>query len=154
MLSSGVFAAATLWPLAIINFSSFLDSAWDVACIRAQRAGKLLATMLAGRAHGDRPVVLVGLSVGALLVYYCLLELYTLGARTLHNSVTAFFMEGELKPPCSPLQIHAQLHSSGEVSGYFSDTKLLCMLIQKLSSRFHDYPHVRKLKQAWAVQLW
>ena len=62
-----------------------LDSAWDVACIRAQRAGKLLATMLAGRAHGDRPVTLIGLSVGALVAFHCLLELRYLGAGTLQR---------------------------------------------------------------------
>lgn len=64
----------------MMNLSSMLDSAWDVACIRAQRAGKLLAAMLAGRAHGDRPVTLIGLSVGALVAFHCLLELRTLGA--------------------------------------------------------------------------
>jgi pimeloyl-ACP methyl ester carboxylesterase len=83
-------AAAALWPLAVINLSSFLNSAWDVACIRARRAGKLLATMLVGRVHGDRPVVLVGLSIGALLAFECLLELHRLGARALPSSSVPF----------------------------------------------------------------
>jgi hypothetical protein len=72
-----------MWPVAVINCASFIDSAWDVACLRAQRGGKLLANMLAARLHGDRPATLLGVSVGARLVYYCLLELYKLGARAL-----------------------------------------------------------------------
>ena len=67
--------------MAVLNCATLIDSAWDVACLRAESGGKLLANMLASRLHGDRPVVLLGVSVGARLVYYCLLELYKLGAR-------------------------------------------------------------------------
>ena len=62
-----------------------------MACTRARRAGKLLATMLAGRVQGERPVVLVGASVGALLVFHCLLELASLGARTLPPPVMPYW---------------------------------------------------------------
>ena len=74
-------ATATIWPVAVLNCATLIDSAWDVSCLRAESGGKLLANMLAARLHGDRPVVLLGVSVGARLVYYCLLELYKLGAR-------------------------------------------------------------------------
>ena len=42
---------------------------------RAARAGELLAHVLMSGAHGDRPVNLVAYSMGARLVYHCLLEL-------------------------------------------------------------------------------
>lgn len=82
MLCAGL-ATATIWPVAVLNCATLIDSAWDVACLRAESGGKLLANMLAARLHGDRPVMLLGVSIGARLVYYCLLELYKLGARAL-----------------------------------------------------------------------
>lgn len=80
-------ATATIWPVAVLNCATLIDSAWDVACLRAESGGKLLANMMAARLHGDRPVVLLGVSIGARLVYYCLLELYKLGARTLPSCI-------------------------------------------------------------------
>ena len=52
-----------------------IDHAWAVALNRAQKAGILLAHILMSGAHGDRPVTLVGYSMGARLIFHCLLEL-------------------------------------------------------------------------------
>jgi hypothetical protein len=75
-------ATATILPVAVLNCAHFLDSAFDVACVRAKRGGKLLANILMHRLHGDQPVTLLGVSVGARLVYHCCLELYQHGACT------------------------------------------------------------------------
>jgi pimeloyl-ACP methyl ester carboxylesterase len=48
---------------------------------RAVQAGQLLAHVLASGAHGGRPVALVGYSMGARLVFHCLLELAAMRAR-------------------------------------------------------------------------
>lgn len=39
------------------------------------QAGKLLAQVLMQGGHGDRPVTLAGYSMGARLIFHCLLEL-------------------------------------------------------------------------------
>ena len=82
MAGAGLIAAMA-WPIGVLNAASFIDSAWDVASNRAVLAGQLLAHMLIARVHGDRPVTLFGLSLGARLIFHCCLELYKQGASTM-----------------------------------------------------------------------
>ena len=58
-----------------------IENAWSVAVERSIKAGKLLAAVLMGGGHGDRPVTLVAHSMGARLVFHCLLELCRCGCR-------------------------------------------------------------------------
>ncbi|KAJ2352192.1 hypothetical protein GGF43_003819 [Coemansia sp. RSA 2618] len=74
-LLSGVVGALT-WPLALLKLGQLIDTPWAVGLERAKRAGKLLADVLASRAHGKRPVTLVGYSLGALTIFTCLQELH------------------------------------------------------------------------------
>ncbi|BDA42345.1 probable transmembrane and coiled-coil domain-containing protein 4 at C-terminar half [Coccomyxa sp. Obi] len=67
--------AAFATPLLLVSFSQMIDHAWVVALDRAQKAGVLLAHTLMAGGHGDRPVTLVGYSMGARLIFHCLLEL-------------------------------------------------------------------------------
>ncbi len=59
----------------MLAVAQMIDHAWAVALDRAQKAGILLAHILMSGAHGDRPVTLIGYSMGARLIFHCLLEL-------------------------------------------------------------------------------
>lgn len=77
---SAIMAMAVAWPISIVSAMANLDNAWLVAIERARVAGKCLAHVLADRhSVGQRPVTLVGHSVGARLLFYCLLELHDMG---------------------------------------------------------------------------
>ncbi|KAJ2702076.1 Transmembrane and coiled-coil domain-containing protein 4 [Coemansia sp. IMI 209128] len=67
---------AFAWPLAILKLGQLIDTPWAVGLERARRAGKMLADVLVNRAHGDRPVTLIGHSLGALTIFTCLQELH------------------------------------------------------------------------------
>ena len=56
-------------PAYLIKACDVLDNPWAVAFNRAQKAGRLLATVLLERAHGARPVILVGFGLGARVIY-------------------------------------------------------------------------------------
>jgi hypothetical protein len=73
--SMAAVAAALTWPLYVVKALDALDPTWTMACERADLAGKLLAETLLTRPHGSRPISLVGFSMGARLIFSCLLEL-------------------------------------------------------------------------------
>lgn len=64
-----------LWPLALLKVSRIVDNPFSVALSRSDKAGQVLADALINRAQGERPVSLIGYSLGARVIYSCLLSL-------------------------------------------------------------------------------
>jgi len=67
--------AAIAWPTALISMANIIDNPWDVCVGRSAEAGKHLADVLISRQQGRRPVSLIGFSLGARVIYFCLQEL-------------------------------------------------------------------------------
>ncbi|KAK7367334.1 hypothetical protein VNO80_09343 [Phaseolus coccineus] len=63
---------ALAWPVALLAATEFIDSTWTIAIDRSDKAGKLLAEVLLGGLQGNRPVTLVGYSLGARVIFKCL----------------------------------------------------------------------------------
>ncbi|KAK4688618.1 hypothetical protein P7C73_g1487, partial [Tremellales sp. Uapishka_1] len=77
-LLSAYFAAVSL-PLSVYSIATMsLDNTWMKAQDRAKKAGRILGEVLEKRVQGERPVVLIGSSLGALTVLQALLYLSTL----------------------------------------------------------------------------
>lgn len=66
---------AGLWPLGLVKAASVLDNPFSVAVARADKAGKVMARALMDKVQGERPVTLMGYSIGARVIYSCLVEL-------------------------------------------------------------------------------
>ncbi|KAK2373023.1 hypothetical protein P8452_46198 [Trifolium repens] len=64
--------AALAWPAALLSATDFIDSTWSIAIDRSDKAGKLLAEVLLGGLQGNRPVTLIGYSLGARVIFKCL----------------------------------------------------------------------------------
>jgi hypothetical protein len=77
IIEQTVFGAlkAGLWPLGLLKVASVLDNPFSVAKYRADRAGEVLADALINKVQGERPVTLVGYSLGARLIYSCMSRL-------------------------------------------------------------------------------
>ncbi|XP_043280497.1 transmembrane and coiled-coil domain-containing protein 4-like isoform X2 [Venturia canescens] len=71
--------AAVAWPAALLSIASVIDNPWSVCCRRSAEVGKQLAHVLLSRQHGKRPVTLVGFSLGARVIFYCLREMAEIG---------------------------------------------------------------------------
>ena len=66
---------AAMWPLGLLQVSRVVDNPFSIAKSRAEKAGAVLADALINRAQGERPVTLLGYSLGARVIYSCLLSL-------------------------------------------------------------------------------
>jgi len=64
-----------LWPLSFLKASKVLDNPFSVAKNRADKAGLVLADAIVNKAQGKRPVTLIGYSLGARVIYSCLMSL-------------------------------------------------------------------------------
>uniref|UniRef100_A0A4W5M3K4 Transmembrane and coiled-coil domains 4 n=1 Tax=Hucho hucho TaxID=62062 RepID=A0A4W5M3K4_9TELE len=71
---SGIVTALT-WPASLLAVASVIDNPWSVCLSRSAEVGKHLAQVLRSRQQGKRPVSLIGFSLGARVIYFCLQEL-------------------------------------------------------------------------------
>lgn len=78
---------AGLWPLGLLKIARVLDNPYSVAKARSDRAGRVLAQALMQKVQGERPVTLVGYSLGARIIYQALLALAEQNAFGLVESV-------------------------------------------------------------------
>ncbi|KAI3699384.1 hypothetical protein L2E82_43656 [Cichorium intybus] len=67
--------AALALPATLLTLTDIIDSKWSIAVDRSDKAGKLLAEVLVNGLQGNRPVTLVGFSLGARAIFKCLQSL-------------------------------------------------------------------------------
>lgn len=71
---SGIVTALT-WPTSLLTVANVIDNPWGVCLHRSAEVGKHLAHVLLSRQQGKRPVTLIGFSLGARVIYFCLQEM-------------------------------------------------------------------------------
>ncbi|KAK8043631.1 YSIRK family gram-positive signal peptide [Apiospora rasikravindrae] len=78
---------SALWPAYLIGMATNIDNPFSLARNRSEKAGKVLADALINKVQGERPVTLVGYSLGARVIYSCLRSLAEKRAFGLVDSV-------------------------------------------------------------------
>jgi len=63
---------SALWPAYMLSVASNLDNPFSLAKNRSEKAGRILADALINKVQGERPVTLIGYSLGARVIYSCL----------------------------------------------------------------------------------
>ncbi|KAF3480507.1 DUF726 domain-containing protein [Arthroderma uncinatum] len=66
---------AVMLPVTISRISYIIDNPFNVAKVRADKAGQILADALINKAQGERSVTLIGYSLGARVIFSCLIAL-------------------------------------------------------------------------------
>eukprot|EP01094_Clydonella_sp_ATCC50884_P014970 TRINITY_DN25549_c0_g1_i1.p1 TRINITY_DN25549_c0_g1~~TRINITY_DN25549_c0_g1_i1.p1 ORF type:complete len:346 (+),score=133.07 TRINITY_DN25549_c0_g1_i1:107-1039(+) len=64
--------AALAWPAVALAAFNALSNPWTIVSDRAVKAGRVLAYALLDKAHGHRPVTLIGWSLGARVIFSAL----------------------------------------------------------------------------------
>jgi len=133
ILERTIFAtlSAALWPLGILKVASVLDNPFSVAKFRADRAGEVLADALINKVQGERPVTLVGYSLGARLIYSCLQKLADRKAFGLVEN--AVFLGGPC-PSDAPDWRRVRSIVSGRVVNVFSKQDYILAFLYRTSS--------------------
>ena len=67
--------AAGLWPLGLLKVAKVIDNPFQIAKTRSEKAGEVLADAIINRAQGERPLTLIGYSLGSRVIYTCLMTL-------------------------------------------------------------------------------
>ncbi|CAO0798574.1 unnamed protein product [Mucor circinelloides] len=86
----GALLAGLAFPLALTKLGYIVDNPWANALDRSRLAGLILADTLMNRNLGARPITLVGYSLGARVIFFCLLELARVKAFGLVENVALF----------------------------------------------------------------
>jgi hypothetical protein len=122
---------AALWPLGLLKIATILDNPFSVAKYRAEKAGEVLADALINKVQGERPVTLVGYSLGARLIYSCLQKLAERRAFGLIENVVL------VGAPCpSDVADWRRIRSvvSGRVVNVFSEQDYILGFLYRTSS--------------------
>ncbi|KAJ1957562.1 hypothetical protein GGI12_004992 [Dipsacomyces acuminosporus] len=77
-------------PMWLAKLGYVLDNPWSNGCDLALKAGPIVADLLLQRVQGQRPVTLIGYSLGGRLIFYTLLELARMSAYGIVEDVYLF----------------------------------------------------------------
>eukprot|EP00923_Selenidium_pygospionis_P038356 GHVN01066940.1.p1 GENE.GHVN01066940.1~~GHVN01066940.1.p1 ORF type:complete len:1508 (-),score=283.92 GHVN01066940.1:7776-12272(-) len=116
--TAATFSLTLAWPKAMLVYASKMDSVWLSSKEKAQQAGSLLAEVLSDpNVVGQRPITLIGYSVGARVMFYALKELHR---RKKVNSIRDVVFMG--LPMCKAAKSWAKIQevTSGRVVNVYS----------------------------------
>lgn len=128
-----VFASLTaaLWPLGLLKVSRIIDNPFSVAKGRADKAGEVLADALINRAQGERPVSLIGYSLGARVIYTCL---KTLAQRKAFGLVESVVLLGAPTPSTAADWRLIRSVVAGRVVNVYSTSDYILAFLYRSSS--------------------
>jgi hypothetical protein len=135
--------SAALWPLTLLNAADILNNPFAVAKRRSKKAGLVLADAIINKAQGERPVTLVGYSLGARVVYWCLLSLAKRGAFGLVENVV--FM-GAPTPTSKKRWQAIRAVVAGRVVNVYSEQDYILAFLYRISSIQLDVAGLQEIK--------
>ena len=123
--------SSAIWPLALVKIARVIENPFSLAKFRAEKAGKVLAEALINRTQGERPVTLVGYSLGARVIWSCLT---TLAERRAFGLVESAVLIGSPSP--SDISTWRSMRStvSGRLINVYSTNDYLLAFLHRASS--------------------
>lgn len=122
---------SAMWPMALIKVARVVDNPFSLAKTRADKAGEVLAEALINKAQGERPVTLIGYSLGARVIWSCLT---TLAKRRAFGLVESVVMIGSPIPSDIPTWRLMRAAVSGRLVNVYSTNDYLLAFLYRTSS--------------------
>ncbi|KAG4442830.1 hypothetical protein IFR05_001711 [Cadophora sp. M221] len=133
IISRTIFASlmTALWPIGLLKISKIVDNPFSVAKNRADKAGLVLADALINKAQGERPVTLIGYSLGARLIYSCLMSL---AERRAFGLVESAVLIGTPAPSDAAVWRSMRSVVSGRLVNVYSENDYILGFLYRTSS--------------------
>ncbi|KAH7413178.1 hypothetical protein BKA64DRAFT_347221 [Cadophora sp. MPI-SDFR-AT-0126] len=122
---------SALWPVYLLKMATSIDNPFAVARNRSEKAGEVLADALINKAQGERPVTLVGYSLGARVIYSCLKSLAERKAFGLIESVV--FIGAPVPSTSSNWRVMRSVVSGKIINVYSENDYILAFLYRATS---------------------
>jgi hypothetical protein len=122
---------AVALPLALLKVARVVDNPFSVAKARADKAGEVLADALISKVQGERPVTLIGYSLGSRVIFACLQSLET---RSAFGLVESAILMGAPTPSDTEDWCRIRSVVSGRLVNVFSENDSLLALLYRTSS--------------------
>lgn len=146
-----VFASLTaaLWPIGLLKISRVVDNPFSVAKARSEKAGEVLADALINRAQGERPVTLIGYSLGARVIYACL---QSLAERKAFGLVESVVLLGAPTPSTAGDWRRMRSVVSGRVVNVYSTNDYILAFLYRTSSIQYGVAGLQKVEDVKGVE--
>ncbi|RJE21530.1 DUF726 domain protein [Aspergillus sclerotialis] len=134
ILSKTIFAqimSAVFLPLGLLKVARIADNPFSVAKARSDKAGEVLADALINKVQGERPVNLIGYSLGSRVIYSCLLSL---AKREAYGLVESVILMGSPIPSNPGHWRRMRSVVSGRLVNVFSENDSVLALLYRTSS--------------------
>ncbi|KAK8212311.1 hypothetical protein IWZ01DRAFT_261817 [Phyllosticta capitalensis] len=123
--------AAGLWPLMLLRVAKIVDNPFSVAKSRSDKAGAVLADALINKAQGERPVTLIGYSLGARVIFAAL---QNLARRKAFGLVESVVLMGAPTPSDAAAWRKVRAVVAGRVVNVYSESDHILGFLYRTSS--------------------
>ncbi|RUS19716.1 hypothetical protein BC937DRAFT_87051, partial [Endogone sp. FLAS-F59071] len=122
-----------LWPLGLLKYGYVIDNPFSNATTLSDKTGIVLADLIISLPSPHRPITLVGYSLGARVIFRCLLEL---GRRGAFGRIESAILAGApVTPTYADWRIAASAVSGRLVNAYSRNDWVLGFLYRAASAR-------------------
>ncbi|KAJ5290862.1 hypothetical protein N7478_000113 [Penicillium angulare] len=152
VLAHTVFSAllsAVMLPMGLMKVARVVDNPFSVAKARADKAGEVLADALISKAQGERPVTLIGYSLGSRLIFACL---QNLAKRQAYGLVESVILMGSPTPSDAEYWHRIRSVVSGRIVNVFSENDSVLAFLYRTSSLQLGVAGLQKVENVQGVE--
>ncbi|KAK7980088.1 hypothetical protein PG989_012545 [Apiospora arundinis] len=137
------------WPSDLVKISKVIDNPWTVGMVRAEKMGGILADAIINKIQGERAITLVGYSLGARIIYNCLMQLSEKRAFGVVENVVL------LGAPCpTEVRVWAAMKSvvAGRLVNVYSNNDYLLGFLYRSSSWQYGVAGLQKIQGLHGIE--